>query len=525
MHRHSKLGLAALVVAAATIWLLPAMSLGKGLDPDGIDRSLKDSTQKLGAAVSQTLAPVDQALRETKKRTKAGLDKSSDKRANKRVTSPNPAIQPPLHGTNPHGQGSVAVVDSDPSAERPQGGDPAGADSGEEVVVGRARGEQQADGSYRGHITILGLFGTEVAGVNTTPGQTANGPLQPIQAGVLDPLCASTTNQVCLSVLTADSQTTADGSTNKFALANASVLGLGVGAAESSGAIGEAGQCQTGAGEAKTANVTASGGAVAQGANSAAVSQSCTGQAPTVARSSQVIGLGGVQVPLPAAGCADGTPDTVTGIPGVLPIVCNADDAAGAAVVREALDVFALTVGGSSLVKETTAAAEATTTAPAAPETPPQCSDGVDNDGDGLIDIADPGCHTDGNPNNPASFNPNDDSEADSGPGGGSGGENGGTPECSDNRDNDGDGLIDERDPGCHSDGNPNNPDSYNPDDDDERNGGGSGSGAPEADGPRNLNAGSLPFTGVDIVGIALAGLLMLAGGLLMRRREGARAL
>jgi hypothetical protein len=42
----------------------------------------------------------------------------------------------------------------------------------------------------------------------------------------------------------------------------------------------------------------------------------------------------------------------------------------------------------------------------------PECSDGIDNDGDGKIDIADPECHTDGNPDNPASYDPNDDSEA-----------------------------------------------------------------------------------------------------------------
>jgi hypothetical protein len=43
---------------------------------------------------------------------------------------------------------------------------------------------------------------------------------------------------------------------------------------------------------------------------------------------------------------------------------------------------------------------------------PPECSDAVDNDGDGLIDAADPHCHTDGNADNPGSYDPNDDSEA-----------------------------------------------------------------------------------------------------------------
>lgn len=61
----------------------------------------------------------------------------------------------------------------------------------------------------------------------------------------------------------------------------------------------------------------------------------------------------------------------------------------------------------------------------------PQCSDGIDNDGDGLIDFPDdPGC-----------VGENDESE-DSLP----------SPQCSDGRDNDGDGKTDfPEDPGCSS--------------------------------------------------------------------------
>lgn len=50
-----------------------------------------------------------------------------------------------------------------------------------------------------------------------------------------------------------------------------------------------------------------------------------------------------------------------------------------------------------------------------------QCSDKIDNPDpeDTLIDKADPGCHTDGNPNNPGSYDPADDDETDeAGPGG-----------------------------------------------------------------------------------------------------------
>jgi len=80
----------------------------------------------------------------------------------------------------------------------------------------------------------------------------------------------------------------------------------------------------------------------------------------------------------------------------------------------------------------------------------PRCSDGIDNDGNGAADRADSTCHTDGNPNNPGSYNPNLDGEH-------------GNSTCSDSKDNNGNGLIDGEDPVCHVDGNANNPSSYDP--------------------------------------------------------------
>src|SRR5918994_50703 len=108
--------------------------------------------------------------------------------------------QPPQHGSNPHGQGSVAVGDLTPSSTLPLSGDPDGGDGEdqEEVVVGRSRGEQNADGSYHGHITILALFGNEVIGVDTGPGETANGPLEPLQEQLLDEICMGSDGQLCL---------------------------------------------------------------------------------------------------------------------------------------------------------------------------------------------------------------------------------------------------------------------------------------------------------------------------------------
>jgi len=527
MTRFTKPGLIALVAGALIIWLLPAASVGRS-----VDGALKGTSQQLGEAVGQTVAPVQRTLRATTDRTKAALDKtkaalerSKQAAAEKaaaatRATSADPSRQPPQHGANPHGQGGVAVVDLSPSAERPLGPKTDGSDSNEEVVAGRARGEQNADGTYHGHITIVSLFGRELSGVDTAPGETKNGPLQPIQAGVLDPLCTSTQQQVCLNVLTADSQTTATGSRNDFAVARARILGIGANAAESGGTIGQTGDCQNSVGGSSGANVTSSSGAVASAANSAVTSTSCKGQPSKTTSASRVIGLGGVALPLPAAGCDNGTPDTVTDLPPLARIVCNAEDIAGAGVVRDALDVFVLNSGTTSLIRESTASSEAISVAPSGPEqTGPQCSDGVDNDGDGKADGADPGCHSDGNPKNPDSYVPSDTDETDE-PNEPSG-ENG-KPECSDNKDNDGDGAVDEDDPGCHSDGNPNNASSYNPDDDNESNDGGAG--APDA-GAGDAGAvpdDTLPFTGANIVGLALAGLPMLAGGLLLRRREDA---
>jgi type II secretory pathway pseudopilin PulG len=66
---------------------------------------------------------------------------------------------------------------------------------------------------------------------------------------------------------------------------------------------------------------------------------------------------------------------------------------------------------------------------PAPPPPPAQCSDSLDNDGDGWFDLTDPGC-----------TDTADDSETDSG-----------TTACNDNIDNDGDTLTDEADPGCSS--------------------------------------------------------------------------
>ena len=49
----------------------------------------------------------------------------------------------------------------------------------------------------------------------------------------------------------------------------------------------------------------------------------------------------------------------------------------------------------------------------AAAPTGPECSDTQDNAGDGVIDADDPGCHTDGDATNPDSYDATDDDETD----------------------------------------------------------------------------------------------------------------
>ncbi len=88
----------------------------------------------------------------------------------------------------------------------------------------------------------------------------------------------------------------------------------------------------------------------------------------------------------------------------------------------------------------------------------PQCSDGIDNDGDGGTDDTDADCHLDGDIKNAGSYDASIWQEAgaalpcpacQANNGGGNGG--GGSHErvCSDGLDNDGDGLVDMKDPGC----------------------------------------------------------------------------
>ena len=470
-----RIALLTLSAACAVLGVLPAIgSAGGELDQASgqAEQAVQEVTQAVDQAVQQATGKVQQGTQQVQQ----GVTNGGGGQTRQQVASGDPQLQPPLNGTNPHGQGAVSAVDVNPDPARPQGSDPAGSDTGEEAVVGRSRGEQQADGSYHGHITILALFGQEVLGVDTQPGETQAGPLDPVQQAVLDPLCTGTGDQVCLEVLTADSTTTENGSMNRFAVARAQVggpEGIAVGAAESQGNISDDGTCQVATGSSSVADANL-GGTTADAAQAESTTTACNDARGTTTQSdSRVIRLGEAGVPLPAPGCETGEETLIELV--VVNIVCNATDTGTNFSVREALDVFVLPVptGNTSLTKLTTAEAESLAVAPPAVTPPP--------------------------PEPPPVVPEEDGDDGDDGDDGGDGGDliptsTGGDPECSDGIDNDGDGRVDF----------PNDPQCDSAQDDS------------ESDGAR---AAGLPFSGANVLGMALAGVLALAGGLLLRRR------
>ncbi|MEA2298366.1 MAG: hypothetical protein QOF77_1302 [Solirubrobacteraceae bacterium] len=445
---------------------------------------------------------------------------------------------PPLHGTNPHGQGTAAVTQLLPDATRPYSGDPSGKGPPSELlVVGRARGEQRADGTYHGHITIAALAGIELLSVDTNPGETKTGPLDTLTQS----LCMSTGGVVCIGVVTANSTTTATGSTNHFETANLS-LGSPAGVTLPVGLAALGAQAATADGNITTDTLTgcqtATGSSLVNKAGLGAlvltdvikastISKACPGQTPTETDSSTVIPTTGTITNLLSAvpnnacatggnanpdGSAGGTANTKAGLPLVLDLVCNAaDQNPGVATnstdggkqatspygVREALNAFVLALGGgSALVKLTTAAAESTATAGTAATcpagttgTPPNCTPVTPPcpKGQTGTPCMAPQKHV-------CNKNGDNDCVSGSGPNGPSIPEGGPTDTARD----------------C-KEGVENTPASKCP-----GNGGGGGGG-----GAATQTRSTLPFTGLDPLPIGLLGVLLLGTGLAMRRFSG----
>lgn len=143
----------------------------------------------------------------------------------------------------------------------------------------------------------------------------------------------------------------------------------------------------------------------------------CVDGTPQYAANSEIINLdiGGQDVPLnePITGLLDQLQGVLeeSGLNAVVDIQRNVITEVEDGIAVDALVVTVLAAAGDApLGVVTLGHAEVSGIVCGAA---PACSDGQDNDGDGLIDIDDPGCHTDGDASNPDSFDPLDDDERD----------------------------------------------------------------------------------------------------------------
>jgi hypothetical protein len=386
----------ALCAALAVLLVLPLTSLGAG------SAKLPSLGSTLTNIVKQTTTSAQTAVQ--KATTQATRTGTVARHPTSSPSASNTGYTPPAYGTNPHGQGGVASVSLNPSSTRPY--PYANGGSGNEaVVIGRGRSEQQSNGSYDAHTTIAALFGNELIGVDAPQGTSKTGPLNAIQTSVLNSICTNTSELICLTVLAADTSATSNGANTHFQTAGVSskqIAGLNVNAASADSAIQTSGSCQTASGHSQVAGVSLNGASLATAATSSENSSACSGQSPSQTANSSVIGLGGNGIPLPAPGCANGTPNTLAGIPTLLPIICNADDTTQLVApfgVREALTVLGVTTGtNSGLLRAATAASESHAVAPPAsskctdadkdcgigPNGKPEvCVNGKDPDGDG----------------------------------------------------------------------------------------------------------------------------------------------
>jgi hypothetical protein len=310
---------------------------------------------------------------------------------------------PPAHGTNPHGQGTIGVIDDSLITPDPETNpfpyDPEGAN--ETIVLGRSRGEQNEDGTYHGHVTLISLLGTEIPLADTDEGESEGGPVGDLNAA-LDDLCFNT-GFLCLEVLDVDSETTATGSENSFELVSAGVfltpgLSAFVSGGDSSGEISEENGCQTAVGESSVGTVESPILGLRAG-SSESTSTACNDGFTEQENESSALtfDLDVLRTLDIDADCENGVPNTPFLEVLFLTAICNADDSSNVGGtqldepfgVREAFTVFLvdfLDLGGGGeiesrglpvlipiLFKTTLAASESFAVAP--PEEPPVCPD------------------------------------------------------------------------------------------------------------------------------------------------------
>jgi len=145
----------------------------------------------------------------------------------------------------------------------------------------------------------------------------------------------------------------------------------------------------------------------------------CVGDAVQYSAASEIVDLdiGGQDVPLndPLTQILDGLNDVLeqSGLNQVVDIQRDVVTELEDGIAVDALVVTVLAAAGDPVAEVRLGHAEVSGVACGAAL--PECSDGVDNADpeDEVADAADPGCHTDGDATNPASYDPDDDSEID----------------------------------------------------------------------------------------------------------------
>ena len=385
-----------------------------------------------------------------------------------------PTYVPPLHGTNPHGQGTVGVVDLSPEDFEPLPYDPEG--GSEDSVIGRSRGEQNPDGSYHGHITLVSTFLTgEIIGCDTNEGEQCTGPLGAINEQTCDLNGGGVPGSFNLCVLAMNSETDENGSTNGFQATAVNLggdTGITAEAAGSNGNISDDGECQTAHGDSNVANASIGGELTADALSSSSDSRACNDGSEEVNQDSDAVNLAGNTLPVPP-GCETGEPNS--NFDPLLPLlgaVCHADDENGDQAdspygVREALSLFVLDLGGVPLVKTTTTASESHAVAPGE-----ECPDPTNPDCPPIDECPDP--------NNPDCPPIDECPDPDN-------------PDCPNGPDDE-----------CPDPDNPDCPDTTI------QSGGPDGPDGPSADKPDD----KLAFTGADLSTLGLIGLGVMAAGL-----------
>jgi hypothetical protein len=315
----------------AAILALPGASFGTSVD--GLGQQLR---QSVDGALQNAPAPLAR-----KPVAPRPAPSPAPHRVSTRQEQDTRIYQPPAHGTNPHGQGTVLSLDLNPSDKRPLGADPSGADDQpedkEELIVGRSRGEQRGDGSYHGKITIVAIDSSLVGGptieysVETNNGETKSG-LVPAN-DFFEQLCTDTGNNFCLQVGKADSSTNGSGSTNSFSLASLEILGITTILGESDGNISNDSKCQTSHGFSRLALAEFDESSIELG-RSSTDSRDCNDGTPSTQtnQSTAFTDTFGISQEFDD-NCANGEPDRYSGDQSLGPFIawlfCNADDTNG----------------------------------------------------------------------------------------------------------------------------------------------------------------------------------------------------